>query len=469
MGAPNTCPEGLAMQNLRRQAEEEYGRELAEILASSPETSEESPRAFETRASRIVIPQTAPCTRGGFYVHVEKSVRTEDDPVLRFVPRVSGSAYLREFRRTDLVERPYGLEEEISGRVSRMMETPSGGSGSMHSLFCSVCLVFDCKWHGQTTGVSIRPAGFERDPRNAHARAGDVCSDVCVTGESVADLDVWMRQDLERMCDQAQGFACIASQMFHFRHRRRVSCEDIRRSLGTTPRNVKRVLERTLRRKVNRSAFFTPCSHEGRCSAENGCSCVESKTMCETSCLCVGCENFFTGCRCKKLCVVKCRCAAAGRECGAMCRSRKCGNRKMQASEKPTTVVAPSSVAGYGLFAGERIPRDALVIEYLGEIISNGEAERRGSVYDLKGCSYLFNLCFKDGVPVYALDAGILGNGSRFINHSRRQANLHAMVVQVEGVRRIGFYAAREIARDEELFFDYKYSSEQKTRHRIVD
>jgi histone-lysine N-methyltransferase EZH2 len=55
-------------------------------------------------------------------------------------------------------------------------------------------------------------------------------------------------------------------------------------------------------------------------------------------------------------------------------------------------LLGPSQVAGWGLFAHQSIkPRD-FVTEYVGEIISHEEAERRGRIYDARACSYLFDL-----------------------------------------------------------------------------
>jgi SET domain-containing protein len=64
-----------------------------------------------------------------------------------------------------------------------------------------------------------------------------------------------------------------------------------------------------------------------------------------------------------------------------------------------------SAIAGWGLFAGEKIKAGQFLgvphpiknrmltgQEYKGEIIGNEESERRGLLYDKKGVSFLFTL-----------------------------------------------------------------------------
>lgn len=38
--------------------------------------------------------------------------------------------------------------------------------------------------------------------------------------------------------------------------------------------------------------------------------------------------------------------------------------------------------AGWGLFTGEAIGKDEFIIEYIGEMVTQEEAERRGAIYD---------------------------------------------------------------------------------------
>ena len=99
--------------------------------------------------------------------------------------------------------------------------------------------------------------------------------------------------------------------------------------------------------------------------------------------------------------------------------------------------------AGWGLFARDSLEKNDFILEYVGELISQEETERRGQVYDRRASSYLFNLNDKQVV-----DACPKGSQSRFANHSD-QPNAFTQVMHVRGEHRIAIYATRRIRRGE--------------------
>jgi histone-lysine N-methyltransferase EZH2 len=55
-------------------------------------------------------------------------------------------------------------------------------------------------------------------------------------------------------------------------------------------------------------------------------------------------------------------------------------------------LLAPSRISGWGLFTKYALKKGDFVHSYVGELVSQEEAERRGQVDDIKNRSYLFNL-----------------------------------------------------------------------------
>lgn len=124
-------------------------------------------------------------------------------------------------------------------------------------------------------------------------------------------------------------------------------------------------------------------------------------------------------------------------------------------------IVRNSDIHHRGVFARCDIPKDALVIEYLGEKITKAESERRAQALLKKsketGCAavYIFNLNKKQD-----LDGSMAFNKARLINHSC-EPNCEA--VQSRG--RIWITALQDIPKGTELTFNYGFDLENWSEH----
>lgn len=122
---------------------------------------------------------------------------------------------------------------------------------------------------------------------------------------------------------------------------------------------------------------------------------------------------------------------------------------------------------GVGVVAMQEIPIGSFVMEYGGEKIGTREATRREEMYtkmELKDI-YLYDMtdpwimCPGDHMwkrsKLRTIDATLVGNFARFINHSC-VPNLKSVEVAVrEGHSKVVFYATRNIGIGEELTIDY--------------
>ena len=141
-------------------------------------------------------------------------------------------------------------------------------------------------------------------------------------------------------------------------------------------------------------------------------------------------------------------------------RSGRSGGRRIQ--------VRRSGVHGKGVFALQPIPAGETIIEYIGEIITWKEADRRHpSNPDDPNHTFYFSIM--DGKKV--IDAAFGGNAARWINHS---CNPNCESDEDDETHRVFIKALRNIKAGEELSYDYgliidePYTKKLKAEYRCL-
>jgi len=198
--------------------------------------------------------------------------------------------------------------------------------------------------------------------------------------------------------------------------------------------------------------FVSGCNCIGQCKDINSCDCCE---------LIDKAAPYYEG-------TILLNVGKAIYECNSRCScDENCPNRVIQKGPRHNLEVFKTKDKGWGVRALEEIPRGSFVAEYLGEIIPNKDATKRGITYDKKGLSYLFDLDYIDANPVYSIDAFHMGNIGRFFNHScdPNLVNYQHFIHHHEGrLPGVAFFAKNKIVVGEELTFDYKYKPTNKKK-----
>ncbi|XVF30735.1 hypothetical protein REPUB_Repub16aG0084100 [Reevesia pubescens] len=189
--------------------------------------------------------------------------------------------------------------------------------------------------------------------------------------------------------------------------------------------------------------------------------------MDESGCECERCEKVsednVIGCPCMEL--------EGGQgmgimsECGPTCGcGLRCGNRVSQRGIRVQLKIVRDVRKGWGLYAAQWIQRGQFICEYAGELLTTKEARRRQQVYDELVLDCHFSsalLVVREHLPSgksclrINIDATIVGNVARFINHSCDGGNLSTVLVRSSGalLPRLCFFASKDIKENEELTF----------------
>ena len=390
-------------------------------------------------------------------------------------------------------------------KVSESSDTATYDSAidSYRELFCRRCFTYDCNIHGNLPKPNLDLLGELATQKEKDGKWKEIDGDRTITSTKDDCKNDDLSQIQQAICERlyiifegdtekmaiALGTSKIAVESFvtlnkiKFHEAKFVTPKLLKRKRDkvqsyVSMRNYKPEYLKKIQSTLMHPAF-APCDHSGLCNQSN-CSCIQNAFFCTKHCV-WGCysPNFFRGCSCKsgQCRTSACPCYAAKRECDPdLCRScgactdrphapasdgQRCRNDNISMKRGVRLLVGTSGVkeAGLGLFTQNALKKGDFVDDYVGEIVSQEEAERRGVVYDRQNMSFLFNLCSE-----FSIDATVKGNKTRYANHSD-DPNIEPRLLRVNGDSRIGFFAIKDVAAEEELFFNYGYSTEIDNEH----
>ncbi|GAU15067.1 hypothetical protein TSUD_08050 [Trifolium subterraneum] len=124
--------------------------------------------------------------------------------------------------------------------------------------------------------------------------------------------------------------------------------------------------------------------------------------------------------------------------------------------------VYKSGIHGLGLYTSQLISQGRMVVEYVGEIVRQSVADQReieyisGRKLQYKSACYLFRIDNE-----HVIDATRKGGIARFVNHSCLP-NCVSKVITVRRMKKVVFFAKRNILPGEEITYDYKFNYEDE-------
>ncbi|KAK5114886.1 hypothetical protein LTR62_002045 [Meristemomyces frigidus] len=154
-------------------------------------------------------------------------------------------------------------------------------------------------------------------------------------------------------------------------------------------------------------------------------------------------------------------------DCGPVCKSRV-----VQKGRKVPLTIFKTANRGWGVKCDEDLIKGEFIDTYIGEVITNHEAERRETTGGKDKASYLYSLDkFVDDVAdlthdtCFVVDGQFMGGVTRFINHSC-EPNCRQYTVSYNKhdlrVYDLAFFACEDVEAGTELTFDYMDKDEEE-------
>lgn len=162
-------------------------------------------------------------------------------------------------------------------------------------------------------------------------------------------------------------------------------------------------------------------------------------------------------------------------ECNDNCRCGPvCKSRVVQKGRRVPLTIFKTRNRGWGVCCNEDLVEGEFIDTYLGEVITDEEANKREGTFGKEKNSYFYQLDKFVGDPLpgvgeltsemcYIVDGQYMGNATRFINHSC-EPNCHQYTVSYNKhdirLYNLAFFASEDITAGTELTFDYQDEDE---------
>jgi hypothetical protein len=128
-----------------------------------------------------------------------------------------------------------------------------------------------------------------------------------------------------------------------------------------------------------------------------------------------------------------------------------CQNQRFERGQYADVEIIETDKKGFGLRAGDNLPADRFIYEYIGEVVEQKEFLKRMEEYRIEGIRHFYFMMLQ---REEFLDATRKGGIARFVNHSCNP-NCYVSKWHVGKYMRMGIFAKRDIERGEELTFNY--------------
>lgn len=149
-------------------------------------------------------------------------------------------------------------------------------------------------------------------------------------------------------------------------------------------------------------------------------------------------------------------------ECNDFCGcDEDCPNRVVQRGRRYVVNIKRTESKGWGVFNGpKKIPGGSFIGIYAGELLTVEESDRRGTLYNKFGRTYLFDIDFHymGAVATYSVDAYHAGNFTRFLNHScDPNCEINPCYINEANIEKplLTIFTRRDVEPFEELSFSY--------------